>query len=132
MIQLAGLDPEIREYAEAAVASARHYGIPVRVTSTRRTWAEQTELRRNWDKCVAEGHAYSTDPALHCRYPANKPGESAHNYGLAWDSVVAPEHQSAWNAIRMWHGWQVLENDLIHAQVRGWKTFVDSWEHQVG
>lgn len=132
MIQLAGLDPEVRPYAEAAVESARHYGIPVTVTSTRRTWSEQERLRARWDKCVADGHAYSSDPQLHCQYPANKPGESAHNYGLAWDSVVAPEYQAAWNAIRVWHGWRVLANDVIHAEVSSWWTYVDGWKGQVG
>jgi len=132
MMQLAGLDPELRPYAEAAISTARQYGISVTVTSARRTWAQQTELREHWLRCVSAGKAYSTDPALHCQYPANAPGDSAHNYGLAFDSVVEPRFQHAWNVIRQWHGFRVPENDIIHAEVPNWRAYATEWRGQVG
>lgn len=131
-ISLAGLDPEVRLYAEAALSSARHYGIPVTVTSTRRNWAQQEQLRAQWLQCVQRGDAYNPDPAKRCRYPANEPGDSAHNYGLAWDSVTDTPYQAAWNFIRSWHGWGIPQNDIIHAEVKGWRRFRNGWQGQVG
>ena len=110
-IALRGLHPEVRERAEIALEWAEHFGIPVRVTSTFRTWTDQLELRNRW-------------LAGKSRFPANAPGDSSHNYGLSWDSVVSPQHQDLWNRIRQFVGFAVPGNDLIHAEVPGWRRFV--------
>lgn len=131
-LKLAGLDPEIREYAEACLASARRFGLHVTITSVRRTWAFQQELRDHWLQCVASGHAYDPDPSLKCRYPANAPGDSAHNFGLAWDSTVEDGEWEAWKYIREWHGWRVPENDRVHAEVKDWRKFALTWTAPIG
>ena len=110
-IHLRGLHPQVREAAETALAWARFYGIAPTVTSGFRSWQEQENLRRRWERGLS-------------RVPANRPGDSAHNYGLAWDSTVPEEHQQAWNVIRRWVGFEVLPNDQIHAQVPGWRRFI--------
>ena len=124
MIAVNGLHPALRPYAEWALSIAEDAGIPVTVTSVKRDWAKQTALRANYEACVARGvfpSSLSLSPGMTCKYPANRPGDSAHNFGLAWDSWVPPEYQADWNAIRRWIGWRVPENDLIHAEFSGWR-----------
>lgn len=123
-IALRGLDPRVRERAELALAWASRYGIPVTVTSTVRTWAEQTKLRSQFDKCIASGeqvHAGNPNPA--CRYPANQPGDSAHNFGWAFDSWVPAEYQWHWNYLRRYAGFHVPDHDQIHAEVPNWRQY---------
>lgn len=115
----------MRERAELALAWAIAYQIPVTVTSGHRSWAEQTQLRARYEKCLAAGETISPanpDPA--CRYPANRPGDSAHNFGWAWDSVTKPEFQWAWNYLRRYAGFDVPEHDQIHAEVPQWRQHV--------
>lgn len=111
VISLRGLHEEIRPYAEYAHRIARYYGFDPRVTSTYRSWGQQSRLRRRY-------------LAGESPFPANRPGDSAHNYGLAWDSVVEPRYQDAWDYIREWVGFEVPGNDRIHAQVPGWRQYV--------
>jgi len=120
-IALRGLHPDVRQAAEFAMAVAQHFGISPRVTSAFRPWAQQVTLRRNFERCVAEGR-FPSPPD--CRFPANRPGDSSHQFGLSFDSVVDGRDQSNWNAIRRWVGFRVPSNDLIHAEVPGWRRFV--------
>jgi hypothetical protein len=120
-ISLRGLHPQVREAADWALGWAAYYSVPVTVTSTYRSWAEQRALRARWEECLRTGRAGQPGP---CQYPANQPGDSAHNWGLAWDSTVPPEYQSWWNAVRRAAGFEVLDNDQIHAQVPQWRQYV--------
>ena len=97
------------------------YGVPVRVTSGYRSWELQQRLRTNYERCLASGEFGKTD---RCRWPANRPGDSAHNFGLAFDSVVSPEFQPWWNAVRRYVGFEVPQHDEIHAQVPSWRSLV--------
>lgn len=108
---LAGLHPQVRERAELAVAWAEYFGIPVRVTSGARSLEEQARLRSRWEAGLS-------------RFPANRPGDSAHNFGLAWDSTVSPPDLPDWTIIRRWVGFDVPDNDVIHAEVPGWRRYV--------
>jgi len=108
-MQLRGLDSRVRPYAEYALEIARYYGIDPTITSTFRSWEEQTKLRARWERGES-------------RFPANRPGDSAHNYGWAWDSVVPAGQQNLWNQIREYVGFEVLAGDLIHAQVPNWRV----------
>lgn len=124
-LQLAGLEPRVRAAAETAIGWATAYGIPVVVTSTYRSWAEQTKLRTQYERCLARGVTISpSNPDPACRYPANRPGDSAHNYRWAWDSVVPPEMQWAWNYLRRYAGFHVPDNDQIHAEVPNWREYL--------
>jgi len=120
-IALRGLDPVVRERAELVLAWARHFGIPVSVNSGYRSFAEQTRLRRTFEGCVAA----KKFPGPGCRFPANRPGDSAHNFGLAFDSNVSPALMPWWVSIRKWAGFNVPSNDIIHAEVPNWRSFVD-------
>jgi len=111
----------LRPYAEYALALAHANGLKPVVTSVTRTFTEQQGLRSNFERCVARG-AFPSPP--NCRWPANRPGDSAHNYGLAWDSWVPAPQVPLWRAIREWVGWEVPSNDIIHAQVPQWRRFV--------
>ena len=111
LAQLADVHPDVESAAENALAWAEWFGIPVRVTSGFRSLQEQARLRR----------AFLTGRS---RFPANAPGDSSHNFGLAFDSRVAREDLSDWTIIREWIGFRVPDNDVIHAEVPGWRRFV--------
>lgn len=120
-LKLLGLDPSIKPAADWAIGWADFYGVPVTVVSGRRTFDEQAALRRNFEQCVATGR-FPSGPD--CRFPANRPGESAHNFGLAFDSVVPDQFMPWWVALRRSAGFEVLDNDLPHAQYPSWRDFV--------
>lgn len=109
--KLSGLHPQVRAHAEWALEWADYYGVPVDVTSGLRTLDEQARLRRAWE----EGRS---------AWPANRPGDSAHNFGLAWDSVVPEWAQAWWNYVRRLAGFDVLQGDEIHAEVPNWRQYV--------
>jgi len=124
-IALRGLHPEVRERAQQALDFAAAYRIPVTVTSGHRTWAEQQYLRARYERCLARGETVSpTNPDPGCRYPANEAGDSAHNWRLAWDSWVPAPYVAVWRAIREWAGFRVPDNDIVHAEVPGWRAFI--------
>lgn len=123
-IQLRGLDTTVRSYAQWCLDVAAAYGIPVTVTSGLRSMAEQLRLRNQYETCLARGEkvaASNTNPA--CRFPANEPGDSAHNYGWAWDSWVPPEYREAWVYIRRYAGFTVPDHDWVHAEVPNWRQY---------
>lgn len=108
-----------------ALSWARAYNIPVTVTSGYRSWAEQTRLRQQFDACIARGEKVGpSNPDARCRFPANKPGDSAHNYRWAWDSVTSPEYLWAWTYLREQAGFHVPPNDTIHAEVPNWRQYL--------
>ncbi|HEU4544391.1 MAG TPA: hypothetical protein VFR23_24885 [Jiangellaceae bacterium] len=121
-----GLDRSIRPAADYALAVAAHYGIPVTVTSGKRSWAEQVRLRKQFESCLARGErVHPGNPNAACRWPANRPGDSSHNYGLAFDSWVPDQYWPAWNYIRRAVGFAVPEHDRIHAEYPQWRSVVD-------
>ena len=120
MIALRGLDARLRPYAEYAHAIAAHYGVIPRVASVRRTWSEQQRLYSRYALAVQQGRFPS--PAV--PYPANAPGDSAHQFGLAWDSQVAPQFQQWWKDVRRWVGFTVYDHDAPHAELPGWRAVV--------
>lgn len=119
-LKLQGLHPEVRRNAEWALSWADFYRIPVTVTSGFRSWAEQTRLRRNFEQCVATGRFGKT---RECRFPANRPGDSSHNYGLAFDSTVPPWALAWWTEVRELAGFRVPSNDVVHAEVPSWRQY---------
>lgn len=126
-MQLAGLHPQVRPYAEAAVAIARHFGISPTITSVKRSWAEQEKLRANYERCLATGEYGKPGP---CRWPANKPGDSSHQWGLSFDSWVPDDQMGKWVAIRRWIGFAVPDHDAIHAEVPNWRQYRPMLEAQ--
>lgn len=127
MLEFRGLHPQLQAYAEYSIKVGRHYGLNPRVTSVYRSVDHQRQLYNNFLACKAAGLAgrsVSINPGMSCAWPANPPGRSAHNYGLAWDSVVPASQQALWNQIRRALGWHVLANDEIHAEYPGWREIV--------
>ena len=129
MIALRGVNPAVRVAAEAAIAAAEAFGISVRVTSAFRSMEEQKVLRDRFEACVLAGRM---GQGPDCLYPANRPGDSGHNFGLAFDSVVPAHSQTAWNGIREAHGFKVLPNDIIHAEVPDWRNHKSGRIHWTG
>lgn len=129
MIQLGGLHPELRPAAEWLVGEWQRQGGTIEITSVKRTLEKQEQLRRNFDLCVAkglQGQAVSLSPGMSCKWPANKPGDSAHNFGLAWDSWVPDDQMPTWVQWRKWQGWHVPDNDVIHAELPNWRDYVSA------
>jgi len=108
---LRGLVPEVRQQAECAFQMAQSYGISPTVTSTRRSWAEQLVLRQKWERGES-------------KFPANRPGDSAHGYGLAFDSWVPDDQMACWVEIRRSVGLRVPDGDLIHAERPEWRSSI--------
>lgn len=119
-VALNGLHPTVRRQAELTLLVARLNGIRPVITSTVRTFAEQRRLRTRFELCLRSGPV-GRHREVGCRFPANRPGDSAHNFGLAWDSVVPAAQLRTWTAIREWAGFRVPPNDVIHAEVPGWR-----------
>lgn len=90
------------------------------ITSTKRDWATQERLYANYQRCLATGQFGKT---AECRWPANRPGDSAHQFGLAFDSWVPDEHVAVWAEIRRRLGFRVPDHDVIHAEVPEWRQY---------
>ena len=105
---LSQLVPELEPYARALVDEAGAAGLLPRVTSTRRSHAEQTRLFRRF----LEGGS---------PYPAAPPGTSAHEYGLAFDLIVSPmDGLSDVGALwREWGGVWGAQRDPVHFELPG-------------
>lgn len=109
--KLYGLNDQVRARASWALDVADYYGVPVTVTSGFRSLDAQ---RRLYD-------AYRLGTS---KWPANRPGDSAHNFGLAFDSVVPDYLWPWWTTVRQAAGFEVLPNDVPHAQAPNWRDFV--------
>jgi len=116
-IQLRGLHPQVRERAELVLSWANKFGVRPLVTSGFRSFTEQAALRERF----LRGES---------RFPANQPGDSAHNFGLAFDSTLPavwrgnPLAEDWWIRVREFYGFEVPSNDTIHAEVPGWRRFI--------
>lgn len=121
---IASLQPWLQPYAYYAVdwmrlSSGGRYdvkgnitgGVVPTITSGTRSLAKQAELYANRAK----------NP-----YPVNKPGDSAHNFGLGFDSDVPDEWMPLWIEIRRLVGFRVPENDEVHAEVPNWRSLVQT------
>ena len=122
---LRNLHPDLIPYADYSLSWAAYLGLHPRVTSVLRDSITQAELRFQYEQCLSAGQrVYPGNADPQCRYPANRPGDSAHEFGLAWDSVVPPGEMETWTAIRRAVGWRVPEGDLIHAELPDWRNYV--------
>lgn len=112
---------ELQPYARALVDAAGAAGLLPRVTSTRRSHAEQTRLYRRY---LAGLQPYFVAP----------PGTSPHEYGYAFDLVVSPMWRlsdvgALWES---WGGyWGGRQADPVHFQYPGFHEFLASQAHQV-
>lgn len=107
-LSLSGLEPWLRPYAEWLVSAAPYAGArTVRVTSVRRSKAQQQQLYRNY-------------LAGRSSFPAAPPGRSKHEFGLAWDMVTEPF--SALDTLGAWWrqaGGEWSNTDPIHFAAKG-------------
>jgi hypothetical protein len=126
MMTLAGLNRSLRPYAEQAYRIAHYNRIFPVTTSVSRSMGEQRFLRQRYERCLGRYGRVGADLPAGCRYPANRPGDSAHNWGLAWDSWVPPEQMAIWVAIRRDLGFRVPDHDRIHAELPNWRAYVPS------
>lgn len=121
-VRARGLHPVVRASVEWCLKEAARLGFSPVVTSTFRSKAEQLPLYRKW--LQAERY-YGRALAIRLGFiPANPPGSSGHQFGLAWDSVVSPSYQKTWNRIRESAGFHVPPEDQIHAEVPSWWLYV--------
>ncbi len=116
-ISLRGLEPEVRRRAQLTLDWASRFGISPIVISGYRTFAEQERLYRRYLAGLSA-------------FPANPPGNSAHEFRMAFDSVLPPAIRALpgatdwWVAVRQFYGFRVPRNDHPHAAVPDWRSFV--------
>src|SRR5260370_7963043 len=102
---------EMRPWAHALVDLAGRAGLLPRVTSTRRSHSEQGRLYRSY--------LAGKNP-----YPVAPPGESAHEFGYAFDLAISPMTDANLRDLgQVWTGWggacgRVFD-DPIHFQFPG-------------
>ena|SRR2546425_9590079 len=111
---LNGLIPELAAAARDLDREVHSAGLQGRFTSTLRTHAEQKRL---WDR-YQRGEA---------EFPAAPPGQSAHEYGYAFDYVVSPyEYQEDVGAV--WKDWGGIYNrsDAVHFEYPGFQVPADA------
>lgn len=98
-----GVHPDLLPWFEALFAAAKRLDSSARITSLRRSRAEQSRLYRRY-------------VAGHSRYPAAPPGRSLHEQGRAIDIVARPEVLrrlgEEWE--RLGGRWGGRVNDPIH------------------
>lgn len=117
---------ELQPFARELVRAAGAAGLQPRITSTRRSSAEQARLYRRYQQGLQA-------------YPVAPPGTSAHEYGYAFDMVVAdlntlPDVGAYWKQLGgVWGG---EFNDPIHFEYPGFSPAVaaqeDSTLYKVG
>lgn len=105
------LIPPLRPYAIALVNLAARAGLSPRVTSTRRSHAEQARLYRRF--------LAGQQP-----YPVAPPGTSAHEFGYAFDMIIAGMRPIDFADLgQVWQGWGGVWggqfNDQIHFEYPG-------------
>lgn len=119
------LRPDVRVLATKFIEEAAKQGIDVLIYSTLRDNESQAEL-------YAKGRTTAGPIVTNAR-----PGESAHNYGCAWDCVPIVHGKAMWNddatytklgrigeALGLeWAGrWTGKLKEKAHFQLAGWKT----------
>lgn len=113
MSLLDSLDVVLQPAAKDLFDLAQRVGVKPRVTSARRTYAQQQSL-------------YEAYVAGRARYPAAPPGTSAHEYGFAFDMVVtgAVNQADLGTVWRSWGGVAGGEEDPVHFEYGGWRSLV--------
>jgi peptidoglycan L-alanyl-D-glutamate endopeptidase CwlK len=125
---LADLAPPFRERAVDWLSECVHSGLDILITCTFRPFHEQADL-------------YAIGRTVPGRRVTNaKPGQSAHNYGLALDFVPMINGKPEWSGkdpawdkaieIAIRHEMQSLANDPVfpeksHLQEFGWKLIAE-------
>ena len=99
-------------WAKYLYAVGKHNDGRLVVTSSFRSMAKQAELRRRWETGLS-------------RIPANRPGHSLHNFGLAFDMArlgIDPLADPLLNWLgALWESWGGRwggETDPVHFQIR--------------
>src|SRR5712692_2273348 len=107
---LDALDADLRDAASALVDAA---GLQPRITSTLRSHSEQRRL-------------YARFVAGQAGFPVALPGQSAHEYGYAFDLVVSPMDALA-DVGYTWQQWGGGWNpsDAVHFELAG----ASAWAH---
>ena len=122
---VADMYPGVGDYAAYTINSAQPYLGHITVTSVTRSYSKQVALREAYEAALANG-TFGQPGGL--QYPANQPGDSAHEYGLAFDSVPDdPSQMQTWIAFRRYMGWRVPDNDAVHAEVPNWRVAVQQF-----
>src|SRR5258707_8787158 len=104
---LSDLDPELAAFARDLVDAAGRARLQPRITSTIRSHSEQRRL-------------YNRFLAGQAGYPVAPPGQSAHEYGLAFDMVVSPMEALA-DVGYTWLDWGGYwgPGDAVHFELPG-------------
>lgn len=113
-LPLSSLIPELQPFAAALIDAAGRAGLLPRVTSTRRSHAEQVRLHRRY---LAGLQPFFVAP----------PGTSPHEYGFAFDLVVSP-FEALSDVGLLWESWGGYwggrQSDPVHFQYPGFHQWL--------
>lgn len=115
--RIAKLHPKMRAVAAQLLTRAEMQGIKLRVTSTLRTYAEQTEL-------YAQGRTKPGGKVTNA-----KAGESWHNFGLAMDVVAIKDGKADWEG--PWERIAEIGKSLGLEWGGDWQSFKDKPHFQM-
>lgn len=112
MADLSTLHPQLEPWARWILSAGRQHQGKLVVTSARRSAAKQAKLRAAWERGLS-------------KIPANRPGTSLHEYGLAFDLATLGLDPFA-DPILPWMGawWEYYggrwggARDPVHFQIR--------------
>ena len=112
MASLDSLHPQLVPFARYLHSIGKYYDGRLVVTSARRSSAKQAELRRRWEQGLSQ-------------IPANRPGTSLHEFGLAFDMArlgIDPLQDPLLNWLgAVWESWGGRHGgsrDPVHFQPR--------------
>jgi len=108
------LIPEFQGPARELLEAAGSARLMPRITSTRRTRAQQERLYRRWQSGLSP-------------FPAAPPGLSAHEYGYAFDMTVSPFEALA-DVGYTWESWGGVwgsTKDPVHFEYPGFSPPID-------
>lgn len=120
---LGALVPALRPYARALVDLAGRAGLQPRVTSTRRSHAEQARLYRRY-------------LAGQQQYPVAPPGSSAHEFGMAFDMITSAMNLADLADLgKVWVSWGGVWggdfDDPIHFELPGFAHAVRAKSNRI-
>lgn len=96
--RLAGLHPDIKRDVRRFINKAEDKGIKLRITSGFRSFNEQQTLYDQGRISTSIGDLLGTLSGSSQKIVTNaKPGQSYHNYGLAFDVVPIRDGEGVWN-----------------------------------
>ncbi|PBB05653.1 MULTISPECIES: M15 family metallopeptidase [Salimicrobium] len=130
---MGNVDHRIAVFGKEIIAAAYDEGIFAQITEGHRSYRRQAELYgqgRPWYRWNGRNYGSRGSIVTHA-----KPGQSVHNYGLAFDFCLVDKsgQQAIWRVNESWRRVASISKDLGFTWGGNWKNFKDyphlEWTH---